>query len=59
MTYFKKKNIHLIEGSFIKFWDPIPQIKKKPLKIKKNTFSKKVQEIKIPQALSTLKITVP
>ncbi len=35
-----RKKFHLIEGPFIKFLDTEPQIRKKPLEIKKNTFSK-------------------
>ncbi len=37
MTYFKKK-IYLKEGSFFKFLDIGPQIRKKPLEIKNNLF---------------------
>jgi hypothetical protein len=44
MTYSKKKN-HLIEGPFFKSLDIEPQIRKKPLEIKKNTFAKIVLEI--------------
>ncbi len=40
MTYFKKKKFHLLEEAFFKFMDIEPQIRKKPLEIKKNTFSK-------------------
>jgi hypothetical protein len=60
---FQEKKFHLKEGSFIKFLDIKPQIRKKPIEIKKNTFSKLFLESfpnsKIPDPLSTLKITVP
>jgi hypothetical protein len=45
MTYFKKNKFQLSEGPFLKFLDTDPQIRKKPLKIKNNTFSKIVLDI--------------
>ncbi len=45
MTYFKKKKFHLKERLIFQIFDMESQIKKKPLKIKKNTFSKIVLEI--------------
>ncbi len=45
MTYFKKINFHLKERLIFQIFDMESQIMKKPLKIKKNTFSKIVLEI--------------
>jgi hypothetical protein len=44
MAYYKKKNFSS-EGSFFKFRDTKPHIRKNPLKIEKNNFIKIVLEI--------------
>ncbi len=45
MTYFKKKNFHLSEGSLVKFCDTKTQKRYKRHKIKKSAFSKIVLDI--------------
>jgi hypothetical protein len=45
ITYSKKKKFHFSEGPFFKCLDTKLQIRKKPLKIKKNTSSRIVTKI--------------
>jgi hypothetical protein len=63
LLFSRKIFFHHSEEPLFKFLGTKPQIRKKPLKINKNSCSKIVFKIfsnpKIPDAQSTLKITVP